>query len=154
MKLESTLLTRRPPLPGKCAGLTLTAYGAGHTLGGTIWKLRSPSSGTILIALDWNHNRERHLDGTALLASSVSPAPLAGDGAVAPRAPQQATGGILDAVRRPDLLITDAERGLLTNARRKDRDAALLGACIFVLDRLCVRLLTRSLFSSLSPFQI
>lgn len=95
------------PLDGKCAGLVLTAYNAGHSLGGTVWKLRSPSVGTIVMALDWNHHRERHLDGTSLLSVGAA-APLA------------------HAVGRPDVLITDAERGRLSNARRKDRDAALL----------------------------
>ena len=96
------------PLEGRCAGLVLTAYHAGHSLGGTVWKLRSPSVGTIVMALDWNHHRERHLDATALLAVGTAAAPLA------------------HAIGRPDLLITDMERGLYTNARRKDRDATLL----------------------------
>ncbi|CDS00298.1 hypothetical protein, partial [Sporisorium scitamineum] len=101
-------------LEGKCASLTLTAYNAGHSLGGAVWKIRSPTSGTVVIALDWNHNRERHLDGTILLSSS----------AAAPGAPGAASGS--DAVRRPDLLITEIERGLVVNTRRKDRDAALI----------------------------
>ncbi len=99
-------------LEGKCASLTLTAYNAGHSLGGAVWKIRSPTSGTVVIALDWNHNRERHLDGTILLSSS----------AAGPGAPSSASGS--DAVRRPDLLITEIERGLVVNTRRKDRDAA------------------------------
>lgn len=101
-------------LEGKCASLTLTAYNAGHSLGGAIWKIRSPTSGTVVVALDWNHNRERHLDGTILLSSS----------AAGPGAPGSASGA--DAVRRPDLLITEIERGLVVNTRRKDRDAALI----------------------------
>ena len=101
-------------LEGKCASLTLTAYNAGHSLGGAVWKLRSPTSGTVVIALDWNHNRERHLDGTVLLSSSTA----------APGTPGSGSGS--DAVRRPDLLITEIERGLVVNTRRKDRDAALI----------------------------
>ncbi|UZJ57241.1 hypothetical protein CBS101457_006561 [Exobasidium rhododendri] len=106
-------------LEGKCAGLTLTAYSAGHTLGGAIWKLRSPSSGTLLIALDWNHNRERHIDGTALISTSIS-------NALTPTGPSSSGGGIADAIRRPDVLITSMARASYTNSRRKDRDAALL----------------------------
>ena len=105
-------------LDGKCAGITLTAYSAGHSLGGAIWKIRSPTSGTVLVALDWNHNRERHLDGTALLSSSGAAAPSASGAGP--------SGGISDAVRRPDVLITEIQRGMLINVRRKDRDAALL----------------------------
>lgn len=112
----STLRYLQPTqLEGKCAGLTLTAYSAGHTLGGALWKLRSPSSGTLLIALDWNHNRERHIDGAALVASSTASASLPTESA-----------GVADAIRRPDLLITSMARATYVNARRKDRDAALL----------------------------
>ncbi|KAH7107776.1 beta-lactamase-like protein [Auriculariales sp. MPI-PUGE-AT-0066] len=90
-------------LQGKCQGLTITPYAAGHTLGGTVWKIRSPSAGTIVYGVNLNHTRERHLDGTILFR-----------------------GQIFDALARPDLFITDAERTLVVNARRKDRDEALL----------------------------
>lgn len=93
---------------GKCQGLTIIPFNAGHTLGGTIWKIRSPTAGTILYAVDMNHMRERHLDGTVLM-----------------RQGQNTT--IFETLVRPDLLITDAERANVTTARRKDRDAALLG---------------------------
>ncbi|KAJ3518061.1 hypothetical protein NLJ89_g102 [Agrocybe chaxingu] len=73
----------------KCQGLTITPFNAGHTLGGTIWKIRSPSSGTIIYAVNVNHMRERHLDGTVLI--------------------RQAVGGIFEPLARPDLLITDAD---------------------------------------------
>lgn len=116
----STLRYLQPTqLDGKCAGLTLTAYSAGHTLGGAVWKLRSPSSGTLLIALDWNHNRERHIDGTALISASIS-------NPVTPTGPTSTGGGIADAIRRPDVFITSMARASFTNSRRKDRDAALL----------------------------
>lgn len=116
----STLRYLQPTqLDGKCSGLTLTAYSAGHTLGGAVWKLRSPSSGTLLIALDWNHTRERHIDGTALITASLS-------SAVTPSGPTSSGGGIADAIRRPDVLITSMARASYTNTRRKDRDAAML----------------------------
>ncbi|KJA29848.1 hypothetical protein HYPSUDRAFT_31856 [Hypholoma sublateritium FD-334 SS-4] len=93
-------------LQGKCQGLTITPFNAGHTLGGTIWKIRSPSSGTILYAVNVNHTKERHLDGTVLI--------------------RQAAGGIFEPLARPDLLITDADRVPVISSRRKDRDAALI----------------------------
>ncbi|KAH7931204.1 hypothetical protein BV22DRAFT_1190509 [Leucogyrophana mollusca] len=93
-------------LQGKCQGLTITPFGAGHTLGGTIWKIRSPSAGTILYAVNMNHMRERHLDGTVLVRPSA--------------------GGVFEPLARPDLFITDAERADVTTSRRKDRDAALI----------------------------
>ncbi|KAH9849995.1 beta-lactamase-like protein [Lenzites betulinus] len=95
-------------LQGKCQGLTIIPFNAGHTLGGTIWKIRSPSAGTILYAVDMNHMRERHLDGTVLIRQA------------------SAGGGVFESLARPDLLITDAERANVTTARRKDRDSALL----------------------------
>ena len=97
---------------GKCQGLTIIPFNAGHSLGGTIWKIRSPSAGTILYAVDMNHMRERHLDGTVLIRQA------------------SAGGGVFESLARPDLLITDAERANVTTARRKDRDAALLGKLI------------------------
>ncbi|KAK0528605.1 hypothetical protein OC842_004492 [Tilletia horrida] len=109
---------------GKLVGMSLTAYSAGHSLGGTVWKIRSPLSGTILLALEYNHNRERHLDGTALLASSGAASNAVG--ALAGASAGGSTGGVLDAVRRADVLVTDISRGLVTNAKRKDKDAALL----------------------------
>mgnify|MGYP001762077656 FL=1 len=112
VRVRSALLDA--DVAGKCTGLILTAYAAGHSLGGTVWKLRSPTAGTIIMALDWNHNRERHLEGSALLTSSSS-ADAGG-----------ASGGGANVVGRPDILITDIQRGLLVNARRKERDAQLL----------------------------
>ena len=93
---------------GKCQGLTITAFNSGHSLGGTIWKIRSPSSGTIVYAVDLNHLRERHLDGTVLLRGSGS-------------------GGVFEALARPDIFITDADRVHNIMCRRKDRDAQLIG---------------------------
>ncbi|KAJ7490395.1 beta-lactamase-like protein [Mycena galericulata] len=93
-------------LQGKCQGLTITPFNAGHTIGGTIWKIRSPSSGTILYAVNVNHMRERHLDGTVLM--------------------RQSAGGVFEPLARPDLLITDAERTSVISSRRRDRDAALI----------------------------
>ncbi|KAK7695750.1 hypothetical protein QCA50_000387 [Cerrena zonata] len=96
-------------LQGKCQGITIIPFNAGHTLGGTIWKIRSPTAGTMLYAVDMNHMRERHLDGTVLMRSSAG-----------------GSAGVFESLLRPDLLITDAERANVTAARRKDRDAALL----------------------------
>ncbi|KAI5124953.1 hypothetical protein M0805_007380 [Coniferiporia weirii] len=94
-------------LQGKCQGLTITAFNAGHTLGGTMWKVRSPSAGTILYAVDLNHLRERHLDGTVLLRGA-------------------GTGGVYETLARPDLFITDADRVNNISCRKKDRDAQLI----------------------------
>ncbi len=87
-------------LSGKCQGLTIIPFNAGHTLGGTIWKIRSPTAGRILYAVDMNHMHERNLDGTVLARQA------------------SAGGGRFESLARPDLLVTDAERANVTTARR------------------------------------
>ncbi|KAG8218668.1 beta-lactamase-like protein [Butyriboletus roseoflavus] len=108
-------------LQGKCQGITITPFSAGHTLGGTIWKIRSPSAGTIVYAVNMNHMRERHLDGTVLFRPSA--------------------GGIFEPLARPDLFITDADRATVTTSRRKDRDAAMIDAIGATLSSRCSLLL-------------
>lgn len=51
-----------PPLDG----LTITAYRAGHTLGGTIWHIQHGSE-VVVYAVDWNQARENVLSGAAWL---------------------------------------------------------------------------------------
>jgi cleavage and polyadenylation specificity factor subunit 2 len=70
--------------------LTITPFNARHTSGGTIGKIHPPAVGTIVYALNMNHMRERHLDGTVLIGG--------------------AAGTVLESLARPDLFITDAER--------------------------------------------
>ena len=50
-------------ISGDLSHLLLTPYPSGHTLGGTLFKIRSPTSGTVLYAVGMNHTGERHLDG-------------------------------------------------------------------------------------------
>ncbi|KAG8856775.1 hypothetical protein FRB96_006278 [Tulasnella sp. 330] len=102
-------------LGGKCQGITITPFSAGHTVGGTIWKIRSPSSGTIVYAVDLNHTKERHLDGTVILRSTG--------------------GGVFESLARPDLFITDADRTLLVTPRRKERDTAFLDIITSTIER-------------------
>ncbi|RFU27701.1 hypothetical protein B7463_g8645, partial [Scytalidium lignicola] len=54
-----------PPLNG----LTITAYNAGHTLGGTIWHIQHGLE-SIVYAVDWNQARENVLAGAAWLAGA------------------------------------------------------------------------------------
>jgi cleavage and polyadenylation specificity factor subunit 2 len=49
-----------PPLEG----LVLTAYNAGHTLGGTIWQIQHGME-SIVYAVDWNQARENVMGGAA-----------------------------------------------------------------------------------------
>ncbi|KAK8858512.1 hypothetical protein IAR55_002739 [Kwoniella newhampshirensis] len=93
-------------LGGDLAHLLLTPFPSGHTLGGTLFKLRSPTSGTVLYAVGINHTSERHLDGMV--------------GA------QNGPTGYAEGVMRPDLLIVEGGRTLVTNPKRRERETALL----------------------------
>uniref|UniRef100_A0A060T6A2 Cleavage and polyadenylation specificity factor subunit 2 n=1 Tax=Blastobotrys adeninivorans TaxID=409370 RepID=A0A060T6A2_BLAAD len=70
------------PLTGKLNEFVITAYNAGHTLGGTIWKIQRDIE-DVVYAVDWNHSRDTHLNGAFL----------------------QPDGKIIDALSRPSLMI-------------------------------------------------
>lgn len=95
-----------PPLNG----LTITAYNAGHTLGGTIWHIQHGLE-SIVYAVDWNQARENILAGAAWLGG-------AGGGG----------GEVIEQLRKPTALICSsrgAERAALGGGRSK-RDELLL----------------------------
>ena len=94
-----------PPLDG----LTITAYNAGHTLGGTIWHIQHGLE-SIVYAVDWNQAKENVLSGAAWLGGG-------GGGAE-----------VIEQLRRPTALVCSskgAERSHLAGGRKK-RDDALL----------------------------
>ncbi|KAE9989588.1 hypothetical protein EG327_002507 [Venturia inaequalis] len=93
-----------PPL----IGLTITAYSAGHTLGGTIWHIQYGLE-SVVYAVDWNQAREHILSGAAWLG---------GIGA----------SEVIEGLRRPTALICSSkgsQRVALTGGRKK-RDELLL----------------------------
>ena len=92
-----------PPL----SGLTITAYSAGHSLGGTIWHIQHGLE-SIVYAADWNLGRENFFPGAAWLGAS--------DG-----------GEVLEALHRPTVLICSS-RGVerLDALPRRDRDSRLI----------------------------
>jgi cleavage and polyadenylation specificity factor subunit 2 len=95
-----------PPL----GGLTITAYSAGHTLGGTIWHIQHGLE-SVVYAVDWNQAREHVLSGAAWLGGS-------------------GTGGseVLEQLRRPTAMICSSRGSgsiALAGGRNK-RDEALL----------------------------
>lgn len=110
-------------LEGSLSSLSLTAHSAGHTLGGTVWKLRSPTSGTVVLAIDWNHVRERHIDGSGVVEGAAA---VAGANALptASRAGEEAAG-----TKRAELLVTSGARLGRVNARRKDKDKVRVRGC-------------------------
>ncbi|TVY57522.1 Cleavage factor two protein 2 [Lachnellula cervina] len=95
-----------PPLNG----LTITAYNAGHTLGGTIWHILHGLE-SIVYAVDWNQARENVLAGAAWLGG-------AGAGGAE----------VIEQLRKPTALISSSrggERVALPGGRAK-RDELLL----------------------------
>ncbi|GAU49657.1 hypothetical protein TSUD_291550 [Trifolium subterraneum] len=64
-------------LSGKGEGIVIAPHVAGHLLGGTIWKITKDGE-DVIYAVDFNHRKERHLNGT-VLGSFVRPAVLITD---------------------------------------------------------------------------
>lgn len=91
------------PLAGKGEGIVITPYAAGHLLGGTIWKITKDTE-DIIYAVDFNHRKERHLNGT-----------------------------VLESFVRPAVLITDAYNALNNHPWRRQRDQEFVDAIMKVL---------------------
>lgn len=95
-----------PPLNG----LTLTAYNAGHTVGGTIWHIQHGLE-SIVYAMDWNQARESVVAGAAWFGGSG------------------ASGAeVIEQLRKPTALICSTKGGdkLALPGGRKRRDDLLL----------------------------
>lgn len=84
-------------LKGKGYGLTITPLPAGHMIGGTIWKIMKVGEEDIIYANDFNHKKERHLNGCEL-----------------------------EKLQRPSLFIVDAYNANYQQARRRIRDEKLM----------------------------
>ncbi|KAK9368748.1 beta-lactamase-like protein [Lipomyces kononenkoae] len=67
-KIHALKYSQQLTLTAKLSSLRLTAHNAGHTLGGTLWRLQYGQE-DITYAVDWNHAVERHLNSSALLTS-------------------------------------------------------------------------------------
>lgn len=78
-------------------GLQITPLPAGHMIGGAIWRITKMGDEEIVYAVDFNHKKERHLNGCTF-----------------------------DGIGRPNLLITDAYNALYNQPRRKQRDEQLV----------------------------
>ncbi|GAQ90662.1 Cleavage and polyadenylation specificity factor 2 [Klebsormidium nitens] len=96
--METIKYAENRVLSGKGAGITISAHAAGHLVGGTLWKI-SKDGEDIIYAVDYNHRKERHLNGTVLLNFV-----------------------------RPAVLITDAYNALSVQTPQKQRDQEFLEA--------------------------
>lgn len=77
---------------------------AGHIIGGTIWKIVKIGEEDIYYAVDFNHKKERHLNGCEL-----------------------------ERIQRPSLFITDAYNANYIQPRRRERDEQLLAMILHTL---------------------
>jgi len=84
-------------LKGKGQGITITPLPAGHMIGGTMWKIVKDGEEDIVYAVDYNHKKERHLNGCDI-----------------------------DKITRPSLLITDAFNATYNQPKRRLRDEQLM----------------------------
>lgn len=91
-------------LSGKGAGIMVTPFAAGHLLGGAVWRVRRNGEDYVY-AVDYNHRKERHLNGTVLES----------------------------AFQRPALLISDAWNALRTAPERPNKEQELLAAIMATL---------------------
>ncbi|XP_003375603.1 cleavage and polyadenylation specificity factor subunit 2 [Trichinella spiralis] len=88
-------------MKGRGHGLQIVPLPAGHMIGGTIWRITKMGEEEIVYAVDFNHKKERHLNGCPL-----------------------------ESIARPNLLITDAYMCGTALLRRKFRDEALLSTIL------------------------
>lgn len=70
LKYSQPTQPQSSPLSSPLDGLTITAFPAGHTVGGTIWHLQSGSE-SVIYAVDWNQTRENLLTGAAWLSGGA-----------------------------------------------------------------------------------
>lgn len=89
---------------GKGQGIAITPLPGGHMIGGAIWRIVKDGEEDIIYAVDFNHKKERHLNGC-----------------------------ILETINRPSLLITDSYNATYLQARRRLRDEQLMSMFLFFL---------------------
>lgn len=83
-------------MSGKGEGIVIAPLVAGHLLGGTTWRITKDGE-DVIYAVDFNHRKERHLNGT-----------------------------VLESFVRPAVLITDAFNALNNQPSRRQRDQEFL----------------------------
>lgn len=96
-KVQQVKYSQTINLKGKGQGLQITALPGGHMIGGTIWRILKEGEEEIIYAVDYNHHKERHLNGC-----------------------------VMDSINKPTLLITDSYNFLHNQIKRRNRDEKLL----------------------------
>jgi len=90
-------------LNDKGEGIVIAPHVAGHLLGGTVWKITKDGE-DVVYAVDFNHRKEMHLNGT-----------------------------VLGSFVRPAVLITDAYNALNNQGYRKKQDQDFIDSLVKVL---------------------
>ncbi|KAM5438793.1 hypothetical protein McanMca71_000695 [Microsporum canis] len=110
LKYSQPLQPLPSPFSPPLNGLTITAYNAGHTVGGTIWHIQHGME-SIVYAVDWSQARENVIAGAAWFGSS------GGSGTE-----------VIEQLRKPTALICSASGGdkFALPGGRKKRDGLLL----------------------------
>ncbi|XP_078182695.1 cleavage and polyadenylation specificity factor 100 isoform X2 [Carex rostrata] len=90
-------------LSEKGEGIVIAPHVAGHLLGGTVWKITKDGE-DVVYAVDFNHRKERHLNGT-----------------------------VLESFVRPAVLITDAYNALNNQVYKRQRDQEFIDEILRVL---------------------
>ncbi|RCN36652.1 RNA-metabolizing metallo-beta-lactamase [Ancylostoma caninum] len=113
-RMQKLKFNQTVPLRGD-SQIKITALPAGHMIGGAMWRITRHDEEDIIYAVDYNHKKERHLNGCSF-----------------------------DTILRPYLLITDSLNAMYTQPRRKERDEQLVttilktvrqnGDCVIVID--------------------
>jgi len=96
-KITQLKFNQSVSLRGKGEGIVITPLPAGHMIGGTIWKIVKDGEEDIIYAVDYNHKKERHLNGCEM-----------------------------DRISRPSLLITDGLNANYQQPKRRQRDEQLM----------------------------
>lgn len=79
--------------------IIINALPAGHSLGGSMWRIKKPPSEDVLYTSSFNHKKEAHLEGA-----------------------------LFDAISRPSLMIVNSQQALSPATVRKDRDLGLFNS--------------------------
>ena len=96
-KIQHLAYSQSVGLKGQGQGLVINPLPAGHMLGGTIWKIVKDGVEEVVYMVDYNHQKDRHLNGCTL-----------------------------DSINRPHLLITDAYNADYRHIKRSLREEHLV----------------------------
>ena len=59
--------------------MSVTAFAAGHLVGGAVWQVLTPNEEQVIYAVHWNHRKDRHLKRADLDGRFSRPAVLITD---------------------------------------------------------------------------